>query len=227
MQGSGSLVTVMVVVMLALGWTSRAAAQRSVSEPAIAPAFEQRLTDELAARGIVLAHRNLGLLIEPQANHWNVSLVDLATGRAVVAARIERLPDDPGEAVAVLLRAVVALEDEITASGARREPRPAATAVPEPRSADALALRAHRQTSELAYRRYALRFGATYDPTVRAMEDTGRRWTVYQGGIDQELDPEAFYHLLGRDDLGDAYRRRQTLMIGGFAAGGLAFAVAA
>jgi hypothetical protein len=43
---------------------------------------------------------------------------------------------------------------------------------------------------------------------------------------DQKLDPPEFYRALGREDLARAYRRRHFVMIGGYVASAVAFAVA-
>jgi hypothetical protein len=215
------------VVLLALGRSASAqvAAPEPVTEPAIAPALEKRLTEELAARGIVLARHHVGLLIEPRGEHCSVSLFDLATGRPAAATEIDRLPANPDEAIALLVRSVIALDIAIDP---QRAAEPRATA-PEPGASSPLppTLLARRRASQALFRRYSLRFAPSYDLGARQEREIGDNWQVYRGRVDEELDPQEFYRMVGRDDLARAYQRRQALMLGGYVVAGVAFGAAA
>jgi hypothetical protein len=218
--------------MLLLVLAGSAAAQ---SEPAIAPAqtesaIESELQSQLAraAEGVRLSRYHLGVLVEPRATRWVVSLVDLTTGRIAVSTELDSLPPDRDEAVAVMLRAVVDLDARVTGRPHPPEPAPPLErrdAPPGPLSSEEQAERARRQAAELVFRHHALRFGPSYELSGQPTSG-GQGWQVFRGRADEELDALAFYQALGRDDLADAYLQRHTLMIGGYVASGLAFAAA-
>jgi hypothetical protein len=205
------------LVVLALGATAAAQPAESPS----ASFLESRVREELAVEGLVLSRRDLGLQIEQLADRWQVSLVDLTTGRVAASTRVDTLPADREAAVAAMTRVVAELATRI-------EPHPAAPPTPPsppaPLAAPALALtlppppesiaeraqHAPREIAELAFQRDSLRFG----PGV------GQRWSVYQGPVQQELDPVEFYAKVGRPELGASYTSRRTLMFGSFIATG-------
>jgi hypothetical protein len=63
----------------------------------------------------------------------------------------------------------------------------------------------------------SLRFAATYRPDRQGdPSSSNRRWVVFRGAVDQELDPLEFYRIVGRDDLAASYQRRQVLMFGSY-----------
>jgi len=209
-------------LVLALGRT--AAAQVAATEPTSAVDFEQQLTEELAARGIVLARQHLELRIEPRGERCSVSLVDLTTDRPAAATEIDRLPANPDDAIALLVRAVIALD---AARDPPRSAEPQAT-TPQPGASSTLqpALPARRRSAPELFRRRSLRFARSHDLGAQPDRELGDHWRVFRGGLDEELDPPAFYRLVGRDDLARAYQRRQALMIGGLVVSGVAFGVA-
>ena len=127
--------------------------------------------------------------------------------------------------MAVLLGVVVALERSVGAPGEPRAPHPPTTPAPPPLSDEQRAQLSRRRAAEVAFLHQSLRFRPTFD-RVPADGDDGGPWQVYRGGADQEIEAPEFYRALGRDDLADRYRMRQRLMIGGFAAGTVAFVVA-
>jgi hypothetical protein len=72
-----------------------------------------------------------------------------------------------------------------------------------------------------------MRFAPSYDLGARQEREIGDNWQVYRGGVDEQIDPPAFYRIVGRDDLAEAYQRRHALMIGGYVVAGVAFGAAA
>jgi hypothetical protein len=77
--------------------------------------------------------------------------------------------------------------------------------------------------AQLRFNRRSIRFEPS-DPV--ASRTRLPEWLFLRGELDQRLDPAAFYHLVGRDDLAWAYRRRRGLMIGSFVLGGAALVAA-
>jgi hypothetical protein len=103
-------------------------------------------------------------------------------------------------------------------------PPPPAAAPPPPLSPvfDDRAEREQREIAELKFRRQGLRFGDTWVVAAAGnVVSVSRRWVVHQGELDQELEPEQFYALVGRPDLGEAYASRRTIRIAGYVTGGL------
>jgi hypothetical protein len=86
---------------------------------------------------------------------------------------------------------------------------------------------AQRGTAERVFRRSALRFGPSYEFGAQHTSFGSMKWYAFRGDADQDLPALAFYDTVGRADLADAYRRRHALMVGGYAAAGLAFGVGA
>jgi len=215
--------------VLLLVLTGAAVAQTPrVTEPMVQSALERSL--ERVAGDLGLLRLSLGVRIEPRAARWVVSLIDLTTGRSAASAEIE-LPTDRDEAVAVLVRQIVALAAR--AAGRRATEEPVTPA--EQREDQSLALlsdeerteRAQHRAAELVFRQHSLRFGPSYE--IRGQHTHGateQQWHTFRGRIDQELDAQEFYQAIGRDDLGRAYQRRRALMIGSFFASTLAFIAA-
>jgi hypothetical protein len=52
-----------------------------------------------------------------------------------------------------------------------------------------------------------------------------RSWVVYQGDLDQELEPAEFYAKVGHPELGESYASRRTHMFGGFVVSGAALVI--
>jgi hypothetical protein len=109
----------------------------AATAPASAPSLEQQVTDQLAAQGIALSRRNLGLRIEQATDRWTVALVDLGNGRAVASIQVDA-PGDPGAALPVVTRA----------------------------AAD-LAERVGQRVNELKFKLMSLRFAPTYEAPAR------------------------------------------------------------
>jgi hypothetical protein len=187
------------------------------TEAAIAPALQRELAR--AAETATLARYHIGVLVEPRATRWAVSLVDLSTGKIVASTEIAVPSPDRDDAVAAVLRAVTELVRRFTG----HRPRPAPPAEPPepgapPRSDSPSSqnrVEPYRQNAEWMFRQRALRFGPGGD----------QHWQVFRGSAEQELDAPAFYHEIGRDDLADAYHRRHHLMLGGYIVAGAAFAI--
>lgn len=72
--------------------------------PASAPSLEQRVTEQLAAQGIALSRRNLGVRIQQTEGPWTVALVDLGNGRVAASIQLDA-PADPAAALPVVTRA--------------------------------------------------------------------------------------------------------------------------
>ena len=91
---------------------------------------------------------------------------------------------------------------------------------PPPVIIDDRAERAARELANLKFQKQSIRFGATYDLYVsNTTAVITRNWKAYRGATDQQLEPEAFYNLIGHPDLAEAYARRRKLAIGGILVG--------
>lgn len=198
------------------------------TEPPSAPFLEKRIPEELATEGVLLARNNLSLQIEQLADKWLVSLVDLTTGRVAASTKVDALPRDREAAVASLTHVVADLvNDVIGRRGAPAAAPPPAAPAPQPGLIDDRPERAAREVAELKYRRQSFRFGAELSLVTSGTGTTttvgvARRWVVYQGDLDQQVEPVDFYAQVGRPDLGDAYKQRRILMYGGFVVGTIA-----
>ena len=208
-------------IVLVLVFAGTAAAQTpDQTEQAIAAAFRSRLAAELAIHGISLSRRNLNLQLW-HSDTWLLSLVDLNTGQVVASIEFTQLPKDREAAVAVMINAVADLASQ---TGHRGDLPPQASLPTASSGAPSLGTRTERtqrQLAEAAFKRESFRFG---QPGT-----SGRRWRwqVFRGGLDQELDPPAFYRALGREDLAHAYDQRHSVMISGYLVSALAFSAAA
>lgn len=214
----------LVVVMALAGNTW---AQPAVqSEPATPQFLEKRVPDELATEGVVLSRRNLALQIERLADKWLVSLINLATGRVAASTKVDALPADREAAVAAMTHVVAELATQTVDHGEPVvSPPPAAAAPAGPGPVDDRAERAQREVAELAYKRRSIRFGAAYAITgSQSTASLSRAWVIYQGDLDEELKPVAFYTAVGHPELGEQYMGRRNKMIGGFVVSGLGFA---
>lgn len=118
---------------------------------------------------------------------------------------------------------------EIAIDPQRAAEPPAAEPEPEPGTSVTLrpAQLARRLGAMELFRRHSLRFAPSYDLGARQERGIGNNWQVFRGGVDEQLDPPAFYRMVGRDDLAQAYQRRQALMIGGYLVAAVAFGAAA
>jgi hypothetical protein len=249
---------VALAVVMVTGLTGTAAAQapgqipaqpapaQSIPAPApgqVAPAaavgvsstfLEKRVPDELAAEGVVLSRRNLGVRIEQIGERWLVSLADLTTGRIAASTSLDALPRDREAAVAAMTHVVAELATQVVG---RNEPPP-----PPPPPAessdmspfermrlDQQAERAERAEHErqaaakLAFDRQLIRFTRSYDPDAHDPRGERVRWTAYRGAPGQALDPKLFYREVGRPDLAASYDARRNIMIVSFVGTGLAF----
>jgi len=214
-----SCIAVALLVLFALARSAVAQAPGQ-TELASAPFLEKRVPDELATEGIVLSRHNLGLQVEPLAEKWLVSLVDLTTGRVAASTKIDQLPADREAAVAAMTHVVAELAVQILG---RPEPAPLPPAPPPPPApVNDRAERVQREVAELTFKRRSIRFGATYQliATGNAV-GLARSWAIYRGDLDQELDPLEFYNDVGRPDLGESYTTRRHIMIGSFVTAGL------
>jgi hypothetical protein len=205
------------VMVVLLGIPGMAAAQAPGQvERVSAPFLEKRVPEELATEGVVLSRRNLALQVEQLGDRWLVSLVDLTTGRVVASTKVDVLPADREAAVAAMTHVVSDLAAQVVGR-AEPPPPPAAAPPPPPVVIDDRAEREQREIAELKFRRQALRFGNTVVVTATgSVVSVSRRWSVHQGDLDQELEPEEFYAKVGRPDLGEVYASHRRLMIGGY-----------
>lgn len=209
------------LVVVGIARTALAQAPGQLEPPS--PAFlEKRVPEELAAEGVLLSRHNLALQVEQVGDRWLVSLADLATGRVVASTKVDTLPVDREAAVASMTHVVADLVVQVIGRGEPPPPPPVPVAPPaeppRPRPAD-VDDRAEREIAELKFKRQSIRFGANYQLfSTGQVVGLMRRWVVYQGELDQELDPEDFYAEVGRPDLAESYRSRRHVMIGSFVA---------
>jgi len=208
------------VAVIAMTHGARAQAPAPV-EPVNAPFLERRVPDELAAEGVVLSRRNLGLQVEQVADKWLVSLLDLTTGRVAASTRVDALPGDREAAVAAMTHVAAELAAQIVGHGeAPVVVPPPATPAPSPSAGDDRA--EQRELAELKYRRRAIRFGEALAISANGTTTSvSRAWTIHQGDLDEELKPVDFYQAMGRPDLAAQYTSRRHHAIGGFIVSGV------
>lgn len=183
--------------------------------------LEHRVSEELAAEGIVLSRRGLTLQVEQVGNVLLLSLVDVSTGRVAASTKLDAVPSDREAAVATTTHVVADLAAQVAGPLPAAAPAPAAS-VPAPAPApDTHA----REVAELQYRREAIHFGNDYEISVSKYGGSvHRQWVAMQGELDMRLDPEEFYRRVGRPDLVGKYEHRRNLMIGGFVVSGIGYA---
>lgn len=166
-------------------------------EPATLATFlEKRVPDELAVEGVMLSRRDLSLKVEQVGEQLLLSLVDLRTGGVVASTKLASVPDDREAAVAAVTHVVADLS---------RQVGPVAPAPPAQTRVEAVT----DQRAELQYREDALRIGERYelDGTPRH-PSLVRRWVIYRGEQNHEVDPVDFYNTIGRPDLGKEYEEQ-------------------
>jgi hypothetical protein len=180
---------------------------RARAEPSLDAVLEERVTAELAADGVVLARHQVSLDVESVGDQLIISLIDPATGRAVASTKLATLPADREAAVATVTQLAASLVAQLS---------PGTAALDRER-----AERDRRDSAEAAYRTSALSFG---DELLVSGDQhsttTTRHWIVYQGELRRRLDPEQFYGVVGRPDLGARYRARTRRGIAAITTGG-------
>lgn len=166
--------------------------------PASAPALEQQVTDQLAAQGIALSRRNLGLRIQRSGTEgpWTVAVVDLGNGRVAASVEVDA-PADPEAALPVVTRAATELAEQVG-----------------------------QRVNELKFKLMSLRFTPAYEARTRPGR-APRQWQVFRGGRGEEVEAPEFFQMVGRDDLATSYRRRHLVMVGSYAVAVAGFATAA
>lgn len=217
-------------LVAALSATAAAQAPQPV-EPVTAAVLEQRVPDELASEGVILASHGLRLQLKQVGDKWLVSLVEVSTGRPITSTRVDQLPADRDAAVAVMTEVVANLVAHELEAGA---PIPAAVppssppvALPPPAPAPVLPPAPPSQ-AELAYQRQALRLAAMYDvDDSRGTPVVRRQWLVLQGEPGRPLSGPEFYRVLGRDDLAGAHGARHAWRVTGTVTAALGLLTAA
>jgi hypothetical protein len=201
-----------VALAVVAGAVSTAVAQPPGAELSISAFLERRVPEELASEGHVLSRNNLALKVETAGDIAVISLVDLNTGRVAASTKIDQLPADREAAVASVTHIAADLLTQI--SGREAPPPP-----PAPPVVDDRAERAAHEVAELKFNRQAIRFGTTYDLYVsNTTAVLARNWVPYRGELNQEIEPQEFYKLVGHPELGESYDSRRK--------GGIAAAVA-
>jgi hypothetical protein len=231
-----------IFALLAVGAAARVAAAQpdtvpTTPTPAPAPApaeppavaaldvfLEQRVADELAAEGTPLSRRGVELDIEQIGDRLLISLVDLATRRALASTKLDTIPADREAAVASVTPLVAGLVRQIDGAVAARPPGSMPEAVVEmlaedreERREDAREAKRQRKIDVL-YDEEALWLGSEYalfgvatttGGTTTMHFGSTRRWSVHQGRVGGRLSAVDFYRTIGRDDLEDAYDTRK------------------
>ncbi len=194
------------MMALALALAAPVAASAQPGEPATNTAafLERRIPDELAADGVLLSRRGLSLKVEQRGSAVTLSLIDVDTGRSVASTKIEHLPEDRDAMVASVTQVVA----NLVAESAPGKPEHAGRAAPR---APALAseddgLAARQRT----YRQQAIHFdelavitGNQYGIST-SLSSLPRR-----GEMNELIETEDFFRIVGRDDLADHYLHRQ------------------
>ncbi len=132
-----------------------------------------------------------------------VSLLDVATRRALASTKVDSVPADREAAVAVVTHVVANLTAQLAATAS-----PAAAAVKAALTEE----REDRKVRELAeyrYRQAAISFGN--EIAVYASGKTvavGRKLVAYQGEERRRLEGREIYEVLGREDLARRYTNR-------------------
>ena len=173
--------------------------------------LEQRVSEELAAKGTLLSRLGVTLDVEVIGPRAIISLVDPATRRALASTKIDELPADREAAVASVAQVAAGLVAQL-ARPAAPPARPAeqtTVVVKEMLDRDREERREH-EAAEYRYRQEALSFGNE----VRVFSNgqytsVSRRWVAYQGDIRKRLEGDEFYKIIGRPDLAKQYQRRK------------------
>jgi len=231
---------VVVVFLVAGARVGPAAAQGprdAAAELPIAALLEQRVPEELAVEGVMLSRRGLTLQVEQFGTRLLVSLVDRRTGRVAASTKIDRLSEDRDAAVAIATHVVADMVSEISeriapapAPAPPPVPPPAPKAIVEPKAVVARSIDTEppytepteddrRAAAELRFRRESIGFGSEVSVLMvlkpeRRVAGVSQRWYPYRGVAKTRLEPDAFYRLVGRNDLVEQYRRRRTTMLG-------------
>ncbi len=194
-----------IVLMVGLAVPVVAFAQPRETKPtSIAALLERRIPDELAAEGVLLSRRGLSLKVEQVGATLRVSLIDVDSGRVVASTKVDRLPEDR-EAVVASVTHVVA---DLVAQSA-----PAKSDRPGPAPARALTPAANEQglaARQRSYRQQSIHFdemavisGNQYGVST-SLTSVPRR-----GEMNEVLETEDFFRLVGRDDLAEHFVHRR------------------
>ncbi|HWO19257.1 MAG TPA: hypothetical protein VNO30_10790 [Kofleriaceae bacterium] len=188
-------------------------------QPAAVPLdvlLEQRVAEELAARGTLLSRHGVTLDVEVIDQRAIVSLVEPATRRALASTKIDVLPADREAAVASVTQVAAGLVAQIASPGSQTT-----VAVREMLDRDRQDRR-EREAAEYRFRQEAITFGD--DVEVRSngkYTSVSRRWVAYQGDIRRRLDGEEFYKVISRPDLAQQYQSRRAGGVTAMVVGGL------
>jgi hypothetical protein len=198
------------------------------AQPAAIPLdvfLEQRVAEELAARGTLLSRLGVTLDVEVIDQRAIVSLVEPATRRALASTKIDVLPADREAAVASVTQVAASLAAQI----ANPASQTTTVAVKEMLDRDREERR-EREAAEYRFRQEAITFGDEVEVTTNGKyTSVNRRWVAYQGEIRRRLDGEEFYQVISRPDLAQQYKSRRdggmTAMVAGtlVGLGGLTF----
>jgi len=188
-------------------------ASTATAAPDLAGLLEQRVPQELATEGIVLARLGVALDVEIVGDRVLISLVDQTTQRASASTKIDALPTDREAAVALVTQVAATLASQLAA--------PPST---QPPVAD------HQQeVAEQQYRRDAIGFGdqVTVSGGDGSAVHAGRDWYVTRGELKVPVAETEFYELVGRPDLAAAHRATWTKTRAFVTGGGVLLGVAA
>lgn len=189
--------------------------------------LEQRVPEELAADGIVLAQHGVVLDVETIGDRLLVVLLDAATGAPRASTRLDAVPPDREAAVASVVQVVTTLlaaglppappPTAITPPPMEPEPAPAALAPPGGTAEDP-DLAARRS----AYEAEAIDFwieGKVYQSRTGTRTAFESAPYVGVGAARHRMSTEEFYAAIGRPEVFAKKRRRHRIAVGiGFAA---------
>jgi hypothetical protein len=198
---SRSTITTAIILALTASAPAISLAQAPPDQSNVAM-LEKRVPDELAAEGIVLSRRGVTLKIETVGASLLLSLVDDASGRVVASTKMDNVPSDREALVA----SVTHVAADLAAQGAPPA-APVAQTAPAPVDTDL-------QARKKQYRQQYLHFG---EMTVVTGNKYGTSTALssipFRGDINEMLEHDEFYSIVGRQDLADRYRSRKRTAI--------------
>src|ERR1700733_4549640 len=101
--------------LLVLSWLVPSIALAQTPDPPLQQFLEARVPDELAVEGIVLAQRDLGIVIEEVGDELLISLVVHSTGEVVASMKIAFPASDREASLAIVTQVTATMYGRYTA----------------------------------------------------------------------------------------------------------------